>query len=95
MMYWNDHGMNGWGWGLMTFSMLLFWGLIIVGIVALVRYAGRAPQHHPAVPPTVRPPERPDPEHLLAERYARGEIDTDEYQHRLEALRSGRGQTPG
>ncbi|MFD0274632.1 SHOCT domain-containing protein [Kitasatospora sp. NPDC127111] len=95
MMYWTDHGMNGWGWGFMTVSMLLFWGLIIFGVVALVRYLGRAPQHHPGTPPAAPPPsERTPPEQLLAERFARGDIDADEYRQRLETLRSGRGPTP-
>jgi putative membrane protein len=31
---------------------------------------------------------RPHPEQILAERFAAGEIDQDEYQRRLEALRS-------
>ncbi|MDH6124037.1 SHOCT domain-containing protein [Kitasatospora sp. GP82] len=100
MMYWHDHGMDGWGFGLLAISMLIFWGLIIFGVVALARYLGRAPQHRPtawsAGPPPGRPsPERPSPEQLLAERFARGEIDADEYRHRLEVLRSSRGPTPG
>ena len=40
MMYWGN-GMGGWGMALMTASTLLFWGLVIAGIVALVRYTGR------------------------------------------------------
>ncbi|MGA5823805.1 SHOCT domain-containing protein [Kitasatospora sp. NPDC094028] len=92
MMYWND-GMNGWGIGLMTVSMLLFWGLVVFGVVALVRHLGRTEQHHPAgrppavPPPPMTPPERPTPERLLAERLARGEIDPDEYRSRLATLR--------
>ncbi len=42
-MYWGN-GMGGWGMVLMTVSSLLFWGLVIAGIVALVRYAGRSGQ---------------------------------------------------
>ncbi|MFJ9608412.1 SHOCT domain-containing protein [Kitasatospora sp. NPDC101176] len=96
MMYWNDHGMNGWGIGLMTVSMLLFWALLAVGVVALVRYVGRTTQHHPTAPPptgaTDRPtPDRPTPEQVLAERLARGEIDHDEYRQRLGVLRGGPG----
>ncbi len=91
MMYWNDHGMNGWGIGLMTVSMLLFWALVVFGVVALVRYVGHASHHHPAAPPPTGPPERPTPEQLLAERLARGEIDPDEYRRRLDVLRGGPG----
>ncbi|MFB7666208.1 SHOCT domain-containing protein [Kitasatospora sp. NPDC056138] len=93
-MYWYDHGTNGWGFGLMAISMVLFWALIVLGIVALVRYLGRA-QQHPTAWPQSRPPGRPEPEQLLAERFARGEIDADEYRHRLEVLRSGSGPTAG
>ncbi|MEU6236576.1 SHOCT domain-containing protein [Kitasatospora sp. NPDC047058] len=87
MMYWNDHGMTGWGVGLMTVSMLLFWALLIFGVVALVRHVGQASRHSPAPPPAAVPPERPAPEQLLAERLARGEIEPDEYRRRLDVLR--------
>lgn len=85
MMYWYGHGMSGWGYAIGAISMVLFWGAVIFGIVALVRYLGRGGTH--AGEP-VRPP---SPERLLAERFARGEIDEDEYQRRLAALR-GAGQ---
>ncbi|WP_354638290.1 SHOCT domain-containing protein [Kitasatospora camelliae] len=102
MMYWNDHGMSGWGLGLMTVSMVLLWGLIILGIVVLVRHLGRAapgdPGSRPAPPgppspPSSAPPSGPDPEQLLAERLARGEIEVDEYRARMDALRATRGPT--
>ncbi|MEV0405379.1 SHOCT domain-containing protein [Actinoallomurus sp. NPDC050550] len=82
-MYWYDGHMSGWGYGLMTFSTVLFWVLLIVIIIALVRYLGHVRQ------PNVAPPPDITPEQLLAERFARGEIDTDEYRERLETLRSG------
>src|SRR2546429_62666 len=63
MMYWGN-GMGGWGMVLMTISSLLFWGLVIAGIVALVRYAGRS--SHVGAPPG----DRPTPQQVLAERFA-------------------------
>ena len=83
MMYGYGNGMGGWGYALMTISMILFWGAVIYGIVALVRYAHRdGPQRgEPAGPPA------PEPERLLAERFARGEIDEAEYISRRDALR--------
>src|SRR6266498_3949516 len=63
MMYWGN-GMGGWGMAMMTVSSLLFWGLIIVGIVVLVRYVGRS--GHPAPPVS----ERPTPQQKLADRAA-------------------------
>ncbi len=76
-MYYGDH-MSGWGWGLATIGMVAFWGLLITGIVLLVRYMGRSGE-----PPPTRTPEQ-----LLAERFARGEIDDAEYHNRLNALRA-------
>ncbi len=81
MMFWYGNGMNAWGYVLMTVSTLLFWALVIAGIVALFRYLGRTQQ-------TTTPPARVTPEQLLAERFARGEIDGDEYRRRLDTLRS-------
>lgn len=40
MMYWGDNGMSGGDYVLMAASMILFWGLVISGIVLLVRYLG-------------------------------------------------------
>jgi putative membrane protein len=37
-------------------------------------------------------PERPDPERILAERFATGEIDEEEYHRRLQTLRSTNGR---
>ena len=81
MMGWN--GMNGWGYGLMGISMLLFWALVIAGAVLLVRYlGGRSPQ-----PANTQSAHR-TPEQILAERFARGDIGDDEYRQRAEVLRS-------
>jgi putative membrane protein len=84
MMYWYGSGMSGWGYALMTISMVLFWGAVIAGIVLLVRHFGRGGQQTPA------PPSQPaSPEQLLAERFARGEIDEEEYHQRLAVLQGG------
>jgi putative membrane protein len=79
MMYWGN-GMGGWGMTLMTVSSLLFWGMVVAAIVALVRYAGRVGQ------PGVSAAHGPAPQQLLAERFARGDIDEDEYTRRLHVL---------
>jgi putative membrane protein len=78
MMHWYGGHMSGWGYTLMGFSTVFFWGLLIAGVVALVRHFGRTPADEP----------RGRPELLLAQRFARGEIDEDEYRRRLEILRS-------
>jgi putative membrane protein len=79
MMYWGN-GIGGWGYVLMTVSMLLFWGLLIAGVVLLVRYVGGDRRQPPS------PTAGPDPRSLLAERFARGEINEDDYRQRLKVL---------
>jgi putative membrane protein len=85
MMYWYGSGMSGWGYALMTISLVLFWGAVIAGIVALVRYARHGGGQ---VSASSAPPAPQSPEQLLAQRFAHGEIDEDEYRQRLAALRS-------
>lgn len=79
MMCWYGNGMDGWGYALTLFNNLLFWGLLIVGVVALVRYLARDDQVG----------RMPSAEQLLAERLGRGEIDDEEYHQRLTTLRHG------
>lgn len=81
-MMWYGTGMGGWEYALMTLSMLLFWGLVIGAIVALVRYLGGAGRASQAAPTRAIGPER-----ILAERFARGEIDEEEYRRRIAVVR--------
>ncbi|WP_198152899.1 SHOCT domain-containing protein [Pseudofrankia sp. DC12] len=94
MMYWHyGHGMGGWGWFAMSLGMLLFWAVLIVGAVLVVRALtnagdrGRSEMRPPAGPAATDGPVRPSPEQILADRFARGEIDEKEYRARLAALR--------
>ena len=86
MMFWTDHDVSGWGWAAMVLGMVIFWGLLIALTVVLVRGLNR-----PAAP---TPGPRPSPEQLLAERFAHGEIDEEEYRRRLDVLMSA-GQAAG
>jgi len=83
-----------WGWGAwlaMSVMMLLVWGLIIAGIVALVRYLGGTRQGgHGHGGQTSNGSGQASAEELLAERFARGEIDAEEYTSRRELLRPAR-----
>jgi len=73
VMWWN--GDIGWGgWLAMMIGMAGFWILVAVLVVALVRSGG------------LTGPERPDARETLERRMARGEIDVEDYQQRLEAL---------
>ena len=83
MMWYGSNG--GWGgWLLMTIAMVLFWALIITAVVLIVRYL--ISQR----PTDISAGSARTPEEVLAERYARGEIDDDEYQRRLALLHQNR-----
>ncbi|MFJ9559449.1 SHOCT domain-containing protein [Streptomyces fuscichromogenes] len=92
-MMWYD---GGWGWGgwfFMAMFMVLFWALVIAGILALVRHLGGA--HHDRQ--SARPLSSGEhgwgsrrAEDLLAERFARGEIEEEAYKQRLALLREHR-----
>ncbi|MCX4717948.1 SHOCT domain-containing protein [Streptomyces virginiae] len=86
-MFWYDHGMGGWGWIAMSFSMVLLVALAVAAVVLFLRSVDRYPSG-PA-----QPLPAPSAKQLLAERFARGEIDEEEYEQRLTALRAhGPGQ---
>jgi putative membrane protein len=83
------YGGDGWGWGgwlLMTVVMVLFWAVVITAVVVGIRYL-TGPRPTAMHPPGSGPPRAED---LLAERFARGEIDGDEYRQRLALLREHR-----
>jgi putative membrane protein len=86
MMGYGGH-MSGWGWiGAMT-GMLVFWGLLALVVVAVYRAFTR---DRGGLPPEADPsgtnPTASDPKQILAERFARGEINADEYRSRTAAL---------
>lgn len=89
MMFWSDHDMSGWGYTGMVIGMVLFWALIIVGIIALIRYTTGATQTRAVPQPQHQPySDYETSEQLLASRFARGEVDETEYRQRLEVLRT-------
>lgn len=83
MMDW-DAGWGLGGWLAMSLMMVVFWGGLIALVVLLVRGSFRSGQQ----PTDSSPPER-NPEQVLAERFARGEIDEGEFARRSEVLRTG------
>ncbi|MFE2476027.1 SHOCT domain-containing protein [Streptomyces sp. NPDC059389] len=87
-MFWYDHGMGGWGWIAMSLSMVLLVALAVAGVVLLLRSVDRFPSA------LARPPAAPSAKQVLADRFARGEIDEEEFEQRLTALRA-HGQSQG
>lgn len=82
MMYWN--GMGWGGWFMMTVTIVAFWALVAAVVVVLARsIRGEAPRQN----------RNKDALELLDERFARGEIDEDDY-HRRRDLLTGHG-SPG
>ncbi|WP_354379589.1 SHOCT domain-containing protein [Streptomyces sp. PvR034] len=71
----------------MSFGIVLLVALTVTAIALLLRSVDRfpaGPPQHPAAPSAGQ---------VLAERFARGEIDEEEYERRLTALRAhGPGQ---
>lgn len=76
MWYYGDFATS---WWLMSIMMILFWALIVVGIVALARYLapGAGEQGKDG---------RDRSFQILRERYARGEIDEREFQKKKAEL---------
>jgi putative membrane protein len=77
--YWYGD-MNWAGWLIMSLVMLVFVGLLVVAGIAAFRFAGPSP--------TRRSWEDDDAQRILDARYARGEIDLEEYRQRREVLGS-------
>jgi putative membrane protein len=68
----HDMGDFGWGMGFGWILMILFWALVILGVVGLFKWStGRSGTRSK----TAR--------EVLQERYARGEIDQQEYQEKM------------
>ena len=79
MMIWYGGDMNWWGYAGMGIGMVLFWALLIGGIVLLVRLSVSGSSEPPQPPASA--------EQILASRYASGDITETEYRDRLAILR--------
>jgi putative membrane protein len=87
MMMWYDSDGWGWaGWTAMSVGMVAFWALVITAVVLAIRYLSR-PRGSAA---NATGSGQTRAEGLLAERFARGEIDENEYRQRLSPLREHR-----
>ncbi|HEX6586489.1 MAG TPA: SHOCT domain-containing protein [Solirubrobacterales bacterium] len=81
---WDSH-MGDWGagwWIVMMIGMVVFWGLVILGVVWIVRELGSGSHrgsHH-------RGGGADDPLAILDRRFAEGEISAKEYEQRRKIL---------
>jgi putative membrane protein len=65
--------------------VVVFWGLIIAALVLGIRWLIRADRRSQLQ----APPATPDPLEVLRHRYAKGEIDEEEYERRRKTLTGG------
>ena len=70
---WHDGDWSGWDWTAMAIMMVAFWGFLIAVLIWLVRGVASRPNNNEAA-------ETDNPEELLARRFARGEIDKEEFE---------------
>ena len=74
MMDWYGNGMGAGGWVAMILAMAIFWGLVILAGVMIFRGSGNRSQSRGAL-------------EILDERFARGDINREEYEARRAVLR--------
>jgi len=76
-------GMNGFGWGMGAFGwvfMVLFWGLTIIGIAIIIKWLIGIPCGDNNTQP------QKSALQILQERYARGEINREEFEEKKRNL---------
>jgi putative membrane protein len=86
---WGEFG--GWGMGFGFGFMILFWVLIVLGIVALVRWLLQQSQSGRERGTADKAGDKTrdrTPLEIVQERYARGEIDRNEYEQKKRDLES-------
>lgn len=81
-MMWHGDGLGWGGWLIMGMTVAAFWVFVVVAVIALTRVFRE--------PGSGKRPTRPDPRQLLDERFARGELDAEEYEARRNLLSQGR-----
>lgn len=69
-------GNFGWGLGFGWIFMVIFWGLIVLGVVALVRWLATSPGDRDGKTAL----------DILEQRYARGELERKEYEQKRKDL---------
>jgi putative membrane protein len=77
---WRDYGMGPgmmWGWGMGWILMIIFWGLVVVGLIFLIRYLIGATRGTNGKESALD---------ILKKRYARGEINKEEFEQKKKDL---------
>ncbi len=88
-----DNGGTHWGlWIVMVVAMLVFFGILAWAVVSIIRQRDAHASGRSQPPPGAGS----DPLRILDERFARGEIEVDDYTRRRDLLKgSGPATDPG
>ncbi|MBX3100712.1 MAG: SHOCT domain-containing protein [Salinibacterium sp.] len=78
-MMWGNYGMGSWGW---AFGTLVLVGVVILVIVLVRVFAGSRRR----LPVSTLGANSLSPKQILDERYAKGELTSEEYRERLATL---------
>ncbi|MHC5794862.1 SHOCT domain-containing protein [Lacisediminihabitans sp. FW035] len=80
-MWGYGYNMMGWGW----LAGVVVVALVVVAVIVVLRLVPGRPNHSATVaPPAVSPVQ--SPRQILDERYARGDLTTEEYLERVKHL---------
>ncbi len=91
MMGWGNQGYGMWGtWGAGGMIMMIFfWAVIIIGAILIIRYFTAGHGGISAGQGGGLIAGERDPLEILRERYAKGEIDTEEFEEKKRILEGG------
>ena len=80
MYGWGNNGLGAGMWIVIAISMLIFWAIVVFGVVALVRHFGHTHDESTTGKSV-------GPEAVLRARLARGDIDEEDFRKKLTVLR--------
>ncbi|HEY9499459.1 MAG TPA: SHOCT domain-containing protein [Terrimesophilobacter sp.] len=81
-MMWGNYGIGLWGW---VFGVLVLVGIVIL-IAVLLRDSSSSSRQSAVADSGTRDNGAPSPKQILDERYAKGELTSEEYRERLATL---------
>ncbi|SLA61091.1 SHOCT domain-containing protein [Mycobacteroides abscessus] len=90
MMLWYGSEMSGWAYAGMAIGMVLFWTALIVGGVVLLQHVFGTNNAE-----SIRMRDTDSARCILAAKFARGEIDENQFRRQIATLREANDSHPG